>query len=261
MFFIPDDSPLRNPPDSLPPAQKVAIDGLRYAADMIGLGAERLDSDLLTVSKAPQSDQIPRALFTSCVADAWSIIDNLWRLNLLLQRTPGLKRTPDVELHLRALRTVEDLRHGFQHLDERIAVCAGKELPLWGTLAWAYFPDGAAKMGRIFLMIPGALRSGTPSFLNPAGKPIRSAIDLVTLSAFGHDLELSALVRRVSTLFAGLDKGLRHAAGTHPSGGADALISADFVPGTAPSGLTGGAAGGGGCDHELQRLTRTTLLS
>jgi hypothetical protein len=33
--FLPDDSPLYNPPSDLHPKQKVAIDGIRLAVDML----------------------------------------------------------------------------------------------------------------------------------------------------------------------------------------------------------------------------------
>ncbi|MBI4442636.1 MAG: hypothetical protein HY649_04600 [Acidobacteria bacterium] len=231
--MIPRDSPFRNPPDSLPPVQKVAIDGLRYAAEKIDLSSNRLYSHLSTISTGPETERVPPEVFTMCLTDAWSIVDNLWRLNLLLLRMPGLKRTSDVEAHLRALRAVEKFRHGLQHLDERIAACARDQLPLWGTLAWVFFPDGPTRSGRVFLMIPGSLRSGTHSFLNPAGEPITDIIDLVTLSAFGHKLELSFLVRRVSVLITGLDQGLRRATSGEQGSGADMVISAEYVP--APS--------------------------
>lgn len=228
--MIPSDSPFRNPPLSLPPVQKVAIDGLRYAAEMIGLSVGRFYSHLLTISTRPESGPLPAEMFTMCFLDGWSIVDNLWRFNLLLRRMPGLKQTHDVKAHLRALRAVEDFRHGFQHLNEKIAACVQDQLPLWGTLRWVFFPDGPTRSGRIFLMIPGALRPMEPNFLDIKGKPIVSTIDLVTLSAFGHELQLSSLVRRVRTLIEGLDKGLRHSTAAQPGGGADVLVSADYIP-------------------------------
>lgn len=214
----------------MPAVQRVAVDGLRYAADMTGLSADRLYADLLSVSTA--TAELPPHAFTACFADAWSVVDNLWRLNLLVRRMPGLKRTPNVEAHLRALKTVEGLRHGHQHLDGRIAVCVKEQLPLWGTLSWAFFPEGPINPGKVIMMIPGSLRSGTSPVVNPAGQPIASAVDLVTLSAFGHDLQLSSLLRRVTTLIQALDQGLRRATQGQPGAGADALIFVTFEPGS-----------------------------
>jgi hypothetical protein len=47
----------------------------------------------------------------------------------------------------------------------------------------------------------------------------------------GLNFEVPSLVRRVGALLGGLDHGFRRASADHPSGGADALISAEFVPG------------------------------
>ena len=176
--MISKDSPLRNPPASMLPDQRVAIDGLRYAAEMTGLSAERLYADLLSVTWIPESGPLPPRLFAICFADAWSIVDNLWRLNLLVRRIPKLKRTPELEAHLRVLRQVEDCSHGFQHLDERVKVCARDRLPLWGTLGWVFFPSGPTQPGKIYLMIPGGLRSGEDPIVNPAGKIFESPVDL-----------------------------------------------------------------------------------
>jgi hypothetical protein len=55
--------------------------------------------------------------FARCFADVWSRVDNMWRLNLLLIRVPGLKRSPEVVAHAKAcldgheLRGVRQLHH------------------------------------------------------------------------------------------------------------------------------------------------------
>ena len=230
--MIPADSPLRNPPESMPPEQRVAFDGLRYAADMVALAADRLHSDLLEVTSAREKTvSLDPTAFARCFANVWSLVDNMWRLNLLLIRVPGLKRTPEVVAHLKAIRSVEGFRHGFQHLDERVRSCAQDQLPLLGTLSWAHFPDGPQQPGRVFTMIPGSLRPGTAPVINPAGKAIHSAIALVTLSAFGIQIELPTLLRRLAALIAGIDAGLRKALATGSAGGAsDVLLTLDFVP-------------------------------
>ena len=230
--MIRKDSPLRNPPASMAPEQRVAIDGIRYVAEMIGLNAERLYTDLLSVTWIPESGPLPPRFFAFCLADAWSIVDNLWRLNLLVRGMRGLKKTPELEVHLRALGKVEEFRHGFQHLNERVKVCASDRLPLWGTLGWLYCPNGPLKPSKIYLMVPGGLRSGEDPVINPAGKVVQGVIDLVTLAAFGKQLELSSLLRTVSSLIVGLERGLGIASSGQPGGGADMLISLEYVPQT-----------------------------
>lgn len=228
--MIQKDSPLRNPPASMAPEQRVAIDGLRYVAEMIGLNAERLYTDLLSVTWIPESGQLPPRLFTFCLADAWSLVDNLWRLNLLVRGMRGLKQTPELQVHLRALRQVEEFRHGFQHLDQRVKVCASDRRPLWGTLGWVFCPNGPTQPGKVYLMIPGGLCSGEDPIVNPAGKLFHPPVDLITLTAFGKQLELSSLLRTVSSLIAGLEQGLSVASTGQPGGGADILIALEYVP-------------------------------
>jgi hypothetical protein len=110
------------------PVQKVSIDGLRYAVDMIDRGADRLHLDLGAVCTRPESEPIPTSLFTACFADSWS-----------------------------------------------------------------------------------------------------------KLAAFGQELRLTDLIRRVSTLITRLDQGLRRATVGQPGGGADVIVSADLTPSPYPS--------------------------
>jgi len=228
--LLTDDSPFRNPPASMPAMQRVEVDGLRYAADMLSLSVGRLYSNLHGVSTTVQRGSLPTETYALCIADAWAIVDDLWRFNkLLLHHMPDLKQTPDVKVR-EALGAARQLRNGFQHLDERVTMCAREQLPLWGTLAWVFFPDGATKAGKLFLMIPGSLRPSSSPFVNPAGQLIASSVDVVTLTAFGHKLNLSFLVRHVAALIEELDQDLRRSTAGQPGGGADVLAVAEFVP-------------------------------
>jgi hypothetical protein len=187
--MIPYDSPLRNPPDSMLPIQKVVVDGLRYAVDMIESAVSRLHSHLLKISLSSDDKPLPQESWTECFSSVWSIVDNLWRFDLLIRGMPGLKQTAGVRAHLQMLHTVEDFRHGFQHLDDKVKLCTEQQLPLWGTLGWTFFPGETGNSVRVFLMIPGALRPGEPPTINPAGKQIARGVDLVTLTAFGNELQ------------------------------------------------------------------------
>ncbi|MBI3780267.1 MAG: hypothetical protein HY278_04300 [candidate division NC10 bacterium] len=80
----------------------------------------------------------------------------------------------------------------------------------------------------MFCMISGASRDGSYNLVNPAGKTISAPIDLVTISAFGKDVNLSDLVTRVRRIAKGLDKGLRKVAPDKPRTGADALIALEI---------------------------------
>jgi len=226
----------------MPDEQKVAFDGVRYAWDMADLARARLYADLMEMSLHRQGGEIKDDAFTRCLADTWSVIDNLWRLNLLLIRVPGLKRTPEVVLALKAIRQIEAFRHGFQHLDERVRQCAQQHLPLLGVLSWLYFPEGS-EVGWSYSLVPGAFRPGTAPGVNPVGKEMHSAIDFVTVTAFGVSVDLTAVLRRAGTLIGGLDAGLRAAVGGEAGGGADFLFSVECGPPASPASNEAEAAG------------------
>ena len=216
------------------PEQRVSIDGIRYVAEMLGLNAERLHTDLVSVTWIPESAPKPHRLFAFCLTDAWSIVDNLWRLNVLVRHMRGLRRTPELEVHLRTLKQVEEFRHGYQHLEGQIRLCVEERWPLWGTLGWVFFPNGPYQPGKIFLMIPGGLRPGTVEhrIVNPAGKSFRTPLDYITLAAFGRELELSKLLRTAGSLIGGIEEGLKSASAGQPGGGGDFLLSVEYVPET-----------------------------
>ncbi|MBI3780266.1 MAG: hypothetical protein HY278_04295 [candidate division NC10 bacterium] len=119
-LLVPEDSPLRSPPDTCPLKQIVAFDALRYSLDMVGLAYDRLADDLLALSAQGLGSKPPTDAFTSAFLNAWSVIDGSYRLYQVLHRVPGLKRVPQLEVDLRSIAEVGELRHGVQHLDERL---------------------------------------------------------------------------------------------------------------------------------------------
>ena len=90
--MIPADSPLRNPPESMPPEQRVAFDGLRYAADMVALPADRLHSDLLEVPSASEKPvSLDPTAFARCFADVWSLADKHVAVELAIDSSAPLE--------------------------------------------------------------------------------------------------------------------------------------------------------------------------
>ncbi len=228
-LLVSDDSPLRNPPCDLPPIQKVAFDGIRYALDMGFLSYQRLQTELHEIGLAHRGGEKLAGFATQAFADAWSTVDTLWRLNRLLRQTPGLKHTPGLEVRLRALKTVEEFRHDFQHLDERFHVAVNTGTPLWGTLSWFWTPDDPTRGGVALTLVTGSLRDGEQHLLNPLGRAYETPVGLVTLTAFGRELDLSSLAARLPEITRALDLAARKALGTRPPGGADLLIGVEFA--------------------------------
>lgn len=229
MLFLPDDSPLRNPPASMEPKQLVAFDGLRYVLDMLGIAYSQLLEDLYRLSVDFPNTRLDKQVVASAFLNAWSIVDNLYRLYQLLHRVPRLKRTPPLEVYLRAISEVENLRHGVQHLDARLSECVSASVPVWGTLQWFYFPGAPEDGGIAMTLVSGAVRSGHGGVINPLGKSCSIPVGLVTLDAFGKAIDLSNLMNRTSKMALGFDKNLRKAVGSAPTGGADILIGIEMT--------------------------------
>ena len=230
MIFLPNDSPLRNPPATLEPKQIVGLDGLRLAFDMLGLAYDRLLDDLSYLTEHRQTSRPDPVRVTSAYLNAWTALDGIYRLRSLFYKCPGLKQTPPLEVELRAMAIVEDLRHGFQHIEGRIPEAVENARPLWGAISWLWSPEDAYdRRATALTLVAGAVRTGYHQFLNPLGRSYFIPIGLVTLQAFGHEVEISALIQRVRRLADGLDKGLRAALPNVQRTGADMLISAEFA--------------------------------
>jgi hypothetical protein len=227
-LLIPPDSPLRNPPSSLEPVQRVAFDGARFALDMTHIAYQRLYDGLDRLGRSTRGDAKGVADFTLAFVDAWAVVDNLWRLHELTRRFPGLKKSPELEVNLRALAQVEQLRHGFQHAAEKLKKMARDEQPVMGTLTWFWTPDDPLRGGIVMMITAGSLMSTIMPLVNPAGRSFTSPIGLVTLSAFEREIELSSLWARVQKIAHGLDQGARETFGDAPGSGSDLLAASEF---------------------------------
>lgn len=234
VLMIPHDSPLHNPPSIASAKQVAAFDGLRYSFNIVGLAYDRLQDDLLAISSDGPKDRLDPVRVTSAFLHAWSFVDNLYRLGQLLHDVPGLRWTPDLEVYTRAVAAFEPLRHGFQHLDDRLGQSASTDTPLLGTLYWFYTPGAFDDRGTSHSLASGVLRAGHHFVRNPLGREYEVPIGLISLLAFGHEVELSDLLRRTIPIARGLDEGLRTWAGAAPRVGADLLLSVSMTFGNPP---------------------------
>lgn len=225
--FLPDDSPLFNPPSALHPKQKVAIDGVRLALDMLADAWTRLGAELEAVSLDREAP-LTRARLTLVYMHTWVVVDVIHRLRLLLLAMPGLKRSPEVELAIRKFNEVGPLRDGFQHVDERLQDAVTNAWPLWGSVSWIWSPpDTVGVKARVFSIVVGGIRDGEVPMPNPLGKTISFPLGLVTANAFGQSVDLSMQIERVAKVAAYLDSAMRQV--PSPQGGmADILLSANI---------------------------------
>jgi hypothetical protein len=226
--FIPDGSPLLNPPSSLALKQRVAVDGIRLALDMLAAAWDSLTLELTALSQNREAP-LTRSCLSSIYTSAWIVIDVIHRLRLFLIALPGLKRSPEVELAIREFAEVRPLRDGFQHVDKQLHSAAARAWPLWGSISWVWSPPETLNVrARVFTLVLGGIRDGEVPTLNPLGHTVSIPLGMITVNAFGRSLELSKYIQRVHRVASYIDSALRQI--PNPEGGmADVLLSVDVV--------------------------------
>lgn len=198
-ILLADDSPLRALPLNLDRAQMLLLDGISTSIDMTIVAYRQLQAALLEHVKATDQGTSSRAATVVAVMNAWTVVDVVHRLRLLVRRLRGLRHGPAVRVFLNTAQLVEPLRHAVQHLDGQIERLLHNGRPIWGSISWAYMESPDAKEFRTLLLMPGTLgpRFKLP-IVNPAGREMEVPIGLVTLTAAeGQDVCLSDIVPAV----------------------------------------------------------------
>ena len=224
-MILDKDSPLRRLPHLADPREALLVDGIRYAIEMADLVYSRLRSSAHSISLARLRDEQPLAgTFASIFLDAWSVIDSVNRLRLLLGSSL-LRKRAEVRGFLAATRAIEDLRHAVQHLDERLEGLAQQHQPAWGSVAWMFGRDLSDHRAWCHVMVAGTTRPEHEHlFLAPAGE-IRFPVDRLTLTAHGLTVSLTQTMERVERLARTLENDIRKQAGELPPAGSDLWLS------------------------------------
>lgn len=176
--------------------------------EAIVLSLQLIETDYRSIESRLTGRDPEEEDITTILGAAWGIVDASHRLRLLVGALPGLTHNPPYESFMRALRPVENLRHGLQHLDERIASLAAENSPVWGYLTWLEPIPENKILSR--LMVPGSIAEGMSlSVINPIGKEIHAPFDHLHLNAFEQELNLSALRRSCQTFVSRLERAAR----------------------------------------------------
>lgn len=204
------DSPFRHLPTQLDVRQAMFCDGVRFAIEMLNCSYLRLESCLSRMAAGePLEDLTPMAFL-----DAWSVIDSANRLRVLLNTFPRLKKkTPPLQLVMRALQPAEALRNSVQHLPGDIEKHSGSDVPTWGVLHWTSALAASPTVFKMCFLVPGAARTmhELPSMLSPVGREFHAPTDHVVLSAYGSEVDLSATYRSVVSFVPSIEDSLRTA--------------------------------------------------
>lgn len=210
-MIIGEDSPLRRLPAALDRKQVLFLDGIRYSVNMADLAYSRLQQTLYRLAMSQQDYDGFDLDVLSAVQDAWSIVDSLHRLRGLLRQTPRFKqKSPDMRVFMQHTEKVEDLRNAVQHLNHEIDKLVGANQTVWGSLSWFAIASPSSTSGQIGLLVAGTVftSEGHP-MVNPVEKQLHSLVDLVTLTAYGHSLDLSNAMRHVERRIKSLEDQLK----------------------------------------------------
>ena len=227
-LIIGEGSPLRRLPANLDRKQMLFLDGIRYSVNMADLAYSRLQQTLYRLSMNQQHYEGFDLDILSAVQDAWSIVDSFHRLRGLIRQTPGFKqKSPEMRVFMQHTEKVEDLRNAVQHLNHEIDKLVGANQTVWGSVSWFAVSDPSSKSGQIGLLVAGTVvtSEGHP-MVNPVGKPLHSLVDLVTLTAYGHSLNLSNAMRHVERRIESLEDQLKDQFAGLPVAGSELLLVA-----------------------------------
>jgi hypothetical protein len=227
-MLISDNSPLRRLPDSLDPVQASFFDGIRLSAQMAGLAYTRLVENLLRLTLELNKETPGWLDAPTIFLDAWSIVDCMHRLRILLEQMPRLKKnSTGYESFKRMTAPATDFRNAIQHLPEELRKLTTTASPVWGTLSWIAFPDPTAMVARCSLMISGRLQSSSHRLPNPVGKSMRGVVDHVTLFHGALELSLSDCIQRIEPLIRSIEKCLEEQFAPALTSTSDCLVSMD----------------------------------
>lgn len=213
MIQIPEDSPLRTPPQDFSRRQVLVLDGLRFAAEMADIAYERLSA---AVETFPTTDPAVRDT-ARLMLDAWSIIDSAHRFRRLVASLPGLSNGPWRRTFEQASEEVIALRNAVQHQVGEISDLIQSGGQVWGYLSWAETANGRPT-GNWRMAAAGSDYVGDNFlYIGPATLPYSVPSSRIRLNAFGHQVYLgrvlSALSVAVSEVANAISEGTMRAIG------------------------------------------------
>jgi len=175
---------------SLARKQQLCLDAIEHSFSM----ADAAYGRVIAYCKLDRTTEVQDQVM---VLDAWSFVDVAKRLRSVIVNTPGLVHGPAYEVFLRGTKSLVDLRHYVQHLEDETANVAQSGRPIWGSFSWGIFRRD--KTGEIRTYVPGRLArtTGIP-VMNPAGREIHDEVDHFEMSVTGTTINLSDTARRIT---------------------------------------------------------------
>ena len=201
--IVPDDCFLRKLPTGLILEQRMQLDALRVAAEMVGLANFRLMNLALHICRE-EVLKPSRTSMSALLLDAWSIVSHCHTIREILT---ALKfTTPEIAVFLAATEQVSEVRDAQQHYQDQFPNRSKKKrktAPLYGAVAWTYVKDPPPLTG-LYLCTCWSGATLEPKLSvnipNPAGKMVRIPVGALHLQAFDYDIDLQKVTNDVSSL-------------------------------------------------------------
>lgn len=204
--MLTENSILSRLPPGLDPKQLVFLDGIRHAAEIIGLAYFRLESDLTSlVLNSKECAHPPNHTYIAAFMDAWALVDAVDRFRLLWKMLPGFPFSQEGESKQKEFEKItqpfRDLRNVTDHLAQRADYVGVSGNPVLGLLTWITYPDGAASHGYTCLLAPGTTKRSNWRLVNPAeggyfSSPLHAGA--IHLAAGDHRANLSSVIPEIT---------------------------------------------------------------
>lgn len=206
------------------------FDGIRVAIEMIDVAYNRLAKSLLAISSR-RPNASTKVHMAGPFLDAWSMVDSMYRLRLLIRQLPGVKKRsfPEAEVFIRETGSYESFRHAIQHLDQELKNMPTTGFPVWGTITWVTFTTSNFSDVRVYSITPGQLQTRTDPFDNPAGAMLNPPIDRIRLFHRKIDILLTDGIGRICDIVPNLEDMIaKNFTGMGEHRGSDVLVRLDI---------------------------------
>jgi len=173
------------------------LDGLRYSFRMAALAGLRLRDTVEHITCLKEREEEYTDAVVSALLDAWTLVDICHRVRELVQQTPQLsRRTPQVQVFLRATEDAKELRHYVQHFRSGITGLPRVANPVWGALSWV----STVNPMRCYTVFTGTVFPGVEvpscSFDTQEGR----FAHVLALTAAGRTVDLAAMADHLAKL-------------------------------------------------------------
>ena len=216
--MLSENSILRRLPLGIDQKQMVFLDGIRHAAEIVGLAYSRLEAVLThLVSTRDELVHVYGEAYVAAFMDAWALVDSVDRFRMLWKMLPGFPFSPEGDVRQKDFETItqpiRNLRNVTDHLAQRAEYVAASGNPVLGLLTWVTYPDGDIARGFTCLLAPGTRGRTGWKLVNPAtggyfSTPLRTGS--IHLAAGEFQADLSAVIPEITSRVHDLELLIEH---------------------------------------------------